>query len=273
MVEEWSAIVAGVLSPARPQLERCLRAYRQYSDALADRLQARTRSLADVERRLNAARERVFAAGTGVVPAEMTVIEREWLAAARAPAPSRELETLWRQVAPKRWIEAGRPAPTSAEAIVTLASDPDGVEEAERAASTLRDALAPSGVTIDSKGESVAPYAVEWMVSREIVFAVRAEHLFSAAFAPMAGAPHETLQRAHRLRDDVRAQLGDRKFVTRNSSLGRELGWLAFASSVWREMSAEPAPFEPFLTIYRLGYVPTAVDSSGVTLTADPAIP
>jgi hypothetical protein len=260
MVEEWRSIVAAVSSPVRPHLERCLQEHRRYADALADGFRDRAAVLTDLQRRLNAARERVFSAGTGVVPVEVTTLERAWLAASRAPGPTRELETLWRKVAPERWIDSGRRAPATAEAIVTLASDPDGVEEAERAASTLREALVPWGVT-------VGPHT-EWIVSPEIMFVVRAEQLFAIAVGSIADVPHETTQRAHRLRHEVRAQLGDRRIEARNSSLGRELGWLAFASSVWRDTRAEAAPFEPFLTIYRRGYIPTAVDAIGITLTA-----
>ena len=262
MVEDWDSIVAGVSTPARPQLERCLSAYRRYQEALTEGFQQRTRTITDVEHRLNAARARVFAAGTGVVPAEVTALEREWLTAARAPGPTRELATLWQQVAPERWIEGGRSVPPSAEAIVTLASDPDGVEEAERAASALREALLPSGITVGPK--------TDWMVSREVMYIARADQLFSVPFASIGDVPHDALQRAHRLRNEVRARLGDRRIEARNSSLGREVGWLAFASSVWRELRTEPAPFEPFLAIYRHGYVPTAVDATGVTLTAIP---
>ncbi|MEO7095245.1 MAG: hypothetical protein ABI175_18435, partial [Polyangiales bacterium] len=201
----------------------------------------------------------------GVVPAEVTAIEREWLAAARAPTASRDLETLWRQVAPGRWVAAGRAVPTSAEAIVALASAPEAVEEAEHAAHALRAALERSGVT----GVTVGP-RVDWICSRQIVFAVRAEHLFSAVLADLGDVPHEATQRAHRVRQEVRAQLGELRIETRNSSIGHELGWLAFASTTWRAVRTEPDPFAPYLAIYQLGFVPTAVDASGVTLTALP---
>lgn len=256
---DWDRIVNGVLRPARPRLDRCVEAHRAYLAAVADRTHGHARTLADIENRLSRARERVFAEGSGKVPAEITAIEREWLAAARNPAPARELETLWRQVAPERWLDGARPMPEGAEAVVTLASDPDGVEAAERAAHDLREALVPWGVTLGT--------GVHWVVSRELTFALRAEELFAAPLAACAEAPHEIVQAGHRLRRDLRDRLGAQTVPTRNSSIARELGLLAFGASVW-ETRKEPSPFAPALAIYTLGYAISAADSTGVTLTA-----
>jgi hypothetical protein len=149
--------------------------------------------------------------------------------------------------------------PESAEAIVTLASDPQGVEAAERAAAALREGLVPWGVQLGPR--------VQWVVSRELGFAVRAEELFGPALAVCNEAGHETVQRGHRLRREVRERLGAQTIPSRNSSIARELGVLAFGSSIW-ESRTEPDPFAPALAIYALGYVPTAADEAGITLTA-----
>jgi hypothetical protein len=251
---DWDRIVNGALRPARPRIDRCMEAYRAYVAAVADRMHGHARTLADIENRLSRARERVFAEGSGKVPAEVTAIEREWLAAARSKSPARELETLWRQIAPERWQ---RPVPEGAEAMVTLASDPDGVDAAERAAASLREALAPWGVTLGPR--------VQWVVSRELTFAVRAEELFAAPLATCAEAAHDVVQRGHRVRRDLRDRLGPQTIPTRNSSLAREIGIIAFGSTV-REQGADP--FAPALEIYALGYALTAADAAGVTITA-----
>jgi hypothetical protein len=259
---DWDAILARALRPARPRLDACLRAHREYAAAAADHAHGRTRRLVAIESRLNAARAKVFAAGNGVVPAEVTAIEREWLAEFRTPGPSRDLDVLWARMAPEHW-RASRVAPPTAEAMVALASDPDSVEAAERAASALRESLAPFGVVVGTR--------VDWIVASEIAFAVRAQELFAAAMTTLGDVGHRAVQDAHRLRRNVRERLGDRDVVTRNSSLGRELGWLAFASSSWSAQRTDAPPFAPVLEIYRLGYVPSAVDASGVTLGALPA--
>jgi hypothetical protein len=146
--------------------------------------------------------------------------------------------------------------------MITLASDADGVEAAESCAAALRAALAPCEVEVGAQ--------VEWMVSPDVVYAVRAEELFAPALASVDGAGHDVVQRAHRLRRDVRVGVGDRTIVARNSSPARELGWLAFAATLWSAQRGDAPPFAPFVEIYRLGYVPTAIDASGVTLTAVP---
>lgn len=266
MSEDWDRILAGVLRPARSELDGCKRALDEYAAARADFAQSRMRVLSEIEARLSAARAKVFAAGTGVVSADMTALEREWLTASRETSPELDLERLWQRVSPERW--RSRRMPDSAEAIVTLASDPDGVDEAERTVSELSLALASWGVTVGAR--------VDWCVARELTFAIRSEELFSApASALTAVATHVETQAAHRRRLAIRDRVQDASAPTRNSSVARELAFLAFASALW-DAAKDRLPdradaIGPALRLWRLGYALTAADPSGVVLTALPA--
>lgn len=258
--------MAGVLRPARPERARCLAALDAYLAARDDRLQTRIRSLAEIEERIQRAREKVFGEGTGVVGAEMTALEREWREASRDVSQGAVLDRFWTQVAPERWRAEPPRVTGSAEAMATLASDPEGVEAAERAAASLRGALATWQVTIGAR--------VEWCVAREITFAVRAEELFAGPVAALSElADHAAVQAAHRVRRDVRERLGAQKTPTRNSSIAREIGVLAFGASLWESAAARldanvVDPFAPALEVWRLGYALTGADASGVVLTA-----
>ena len=267
----WDHIVAGVLRPARPELARCLRAVEEYSAARADHANNRMRALADIESRIQGARDRVFAVGTGVVTSEMTALEREWREASRDTRDSRDLERLWQRIAPERWLAQPERLPTTLDAVAALAADPDGVDEAELAARALGTALARWDVPVGGR--------TEWCVARELTFAVRSEVLFAA---PVAAAgevvEHADVQAAHRQSREIRQRLGALGVQTRNSSVGRELGFLAFASTLWAaaalrdpKLAELPNPIAPALRIWRLGYALTGADASLVVLTSLPA--
>ncbi len=262
MKADWDQLLAGVLRPARPAAARCLREHDDYRAASADRVQSRARTLAEIESRIGDARAAVFAAGTGAVGADMTALEREWLAASRAIGADRGLESnraeqplerFWARVAPEGFVR--RLGADSAEAMATLASDPEGVERAERAVAELRAALSVRGVAIGAR--------VEWSVSSELTFGVRAEELFAASLAELV-CDHGATQAAHRLRRDVQQRLSAVRAPSRNSSVSRELGFLAFASALG------VADVAPALAIYRLGYALTAANDTAVVLTSLP---
>lgn len=253
MNADWEQLLAGVLRPARPGAARCLRELADYRAACSDRVQSRARTLAEIEARIGDARAAVFAAGTGAVGADMTALEREWLAASRGSAADRSPERFWARVAPEGFVR--RLGADSAEAMATLASDPEGVERAERAVSELRAALSARGVAIGER--------VEWAVSSELTFGVRAEELFAASLAELV-VDHAATGAAHRLRRDVQHRLSGVRAPSRNSSVSRELGFLAFASALG------VADVAPALAIYRLGYALTAANDTAVVLTSLP---
>jgi hypothetical protein len=270
VAEDWDRIFACVLRPARPERARCLRALEEHVAASEAFAVSKRRALADIEARIQTTRDAVVASGTGVVPASMTELERAWLTASRTSSGADDLERLWVSVAPPRWRDAPRRV-ASAEAIVTLASDPDGVEEAERLARVVSKALAPWGVDIGP--------SVKWCVAHEVMYAVRAEKLFAAPLAALGDvADHVSLQAAHRHRRAVREGLLRAIEVSKDGrTIARELGDLAFASKLWNDVgtrlattSADASPFAPAIALFRTGYVLTAADASGVTLTATP---
>lgn len=269
--DEWDRILDGVLRPARPERARCLRALDEYQAARDDHMTTRSRALAEIEARIGDARERALAADDGVVTSEMTRLERAWREASRATPSTRDLERLWARVAPARWLDAPRRVAGPAEAVVALCSDPDGVETAEGAVASLRGALRGFQVEIGPR--------IEWWVATELTFAVRAEALLAGPAAALARvATHAATQHAHRRRREVRERLRVPAVSTRNSSIARELGFLAFASALWADaaprlpgdLAATTDPFGPALAIWGLGYVLTGADASGVVLTALP---
>ena len=219
--------------------------------------------MAELEAKISDVRSEIFRAGDGVVRADMTALEKEWLRVAHTKSAQLDLERFWAQVVPERWRELPRRGEAILDAMVTLASDPEGVEGAEHAVSELAARLVPFGVVVGTK--------VDWMVSNELTFAVRAEEMLSApAEAIVKVSTHEQIQRGHALRP----ALEPLNLQTRNSSIPRELSFLVFNASLYRDAgtSLPPSPFEPALEIYLRGYALTAADEAHVVLTSLPLV-
>jgi hypothetical protein len=132
-----------VLSPRRLDLARCEGERGPYLEARRIKSEERTRAKIHCERRIDALRAEVFAAQDGVVTARMTALEREWRQLSRAAERDREgaLMDLWARVAPREWIDRKRWRDTAPalqlDAVIALASDVDGVNNAEAAITTL----------------------------------------------------------------------------------------------------------------------------------------
>lgn len=130
----WQKVIDSVLRPPRPHLERCIAEREAY-------VEARRRAIRDCEIRIEQARSAVFAANDGVVTARMTELEREWRTLSRADQEGKLMD-LWARIAPPSWIDRKRWRDSDPEhrldALIALASDPQGVEAAEQAVLTLR---------------------------------------------------------------------------------------------------------------------------------------
>src|SRR5689334_21827466 len=100
MDASWSGLVGAMLRPARPLLLQCRARTEARAIAEHHAAELRARALADCRARIERARTSVFEAGDGVVSAEMTSLEREWRALARAErtAGARTL-ALWNEIA------------------------------------------------------------------------------------------------------------------------------------------------------------------------------
>jgi len=262
---------SSILRPVRADAARCLKAREEYLRARTEHQQGRTRAMAQLEAKISDVRSEVFRAGDGVVRADMTALEKEWLRVAHTKSAQLDLERFWAQVVPERWRDLPRRGEATLDAMVTLASDPEGVEGAERAVSELAARLVPFGVVVGTK--------IDWMVSDELAFAVRAEEMLAApAEAISKVSTHEHIQRGHReriaARDALRPALEPLKLQTRNSSIPRELSFLVFNASLYRDAgtSQPPSPFEPALEIYLRGYALTAADEAHVVLTSLPLV-
>src|ERR1700722_19337039 len=148
MRDSWLELVAGLLRPPRPRLERCLRARELHLAARGPVRESRARALASCEARIERARAAVLEANDGVISAAMRDLEREWHALSR-PDPDGELMDLWAQIAPASWIDRKRwrdAEPVARlNAAIALAADVEGVEAEEAAVAALRVALAGWG--------------------------------------------------------------------------------------------------------------------------------
>jgi hypothetical protein len=144
----WFDLVPHLGTPRRPELARASAARDAHVARRRISAEARARAKAACEVRIERARAAVFAGGDGVVGGDMTALEREWRQLAR-PDDDGVLMDLWAEIAPRAWHDQkrwrGAPVETWFDLAVALASDPEGVEAAERAARALREALAPWG--------------------------------------------------------------------------------------------------------------------------------
>lgn len=271
VAQDWERVITGVLRPARPELGRCLEATRRWRERRGADRRERLRALADCERRIVEARGRVFAARDGVVGGEMTALEREWRELARREDAT--LAELWRELAPSSPPALAARGLDPSVAAVTLASDPAGVAEVERAAAALRAALEPWGVVVGAR--------VEWTLGRTIALTTPAAELLAAptraALEVLGADAHAVRGRAHRLGRSFRPSLAhahDAGLFAAGSPV-RELRQLALASALWdaaRERSPALAlrddPVEPLLAVWRAGYVPCRVDARSVAIAA-----
>lgn len=259
-----------MLLPARPRLTACLEARAGHLGRRGDRAGAKLRALSSCERRIDDARAEVLAADDGVVTGRMTALEREWRKLA-SPDPEAGLMDLWAELAPPGWIDRKRFRDAAAEgrldAVVALASDPDGVDTAERAAVTLRRALAPHGVAL---GERVVwrPLGAD----RECLASVLSARVGFARAACPREIEARVVERAQQVRSEVeRAVL--RRYEDR-PLLAAELAAAAELDFVWQasSLASTESPVEPLRVIYECGYALAAADAASVVLEF-PAVP
>ena len=244
----------------------------------------RTQELADCRSRIEDARASVFAAGDGVVKANMTALEGEWLALARAERSCEERTlALWNAIAPRHW--AGRlrwpstgDVAADAEAAIALASDPEGVERAESCALRLASVLATWEF-------DVAP-TVTWHVAREPQIA-RADALLERPLRALTDAIASTygaealVARAHRVERDVLDAATQSPLLSTNEglALAADLALVARVDFLWGACAVEArrvgaahddaaSPAAALLELWKTGYVLSAIGGQGVTLGA-----
>ena len=265
MRDSWMKLVGCVLRPARPRLEKCLVERGRYLEARRLLDDERARAIASCTARIEALRAEVFAANDGVVTARMTELEREWRRLSRSDRDGASMD-LWARIAPPAWIDRKRwrDADPSAQldAAVVLASDPEGVEAAEAAASALRTTLASSGVTIGPR--------IRWR-SFEHDFDGIAECLArplgvarDALSSRDGGAL--ALDRACQIEREVH-EAAKARFPER-AALARVLAHASFVDGVWRgaALAADANPVTPLVDLWKTGYVLSAIDEHAVTL-------
>ena len=266
MLTSWLQLVEGVLRPARPELEVCLREGELQRARVRALAEARTQALAECQRRIEAARAEIFAAGDGVVPLHMTELEREWRAAARSADADGGLMELWSRIAPPAWIDRKRwrdsDASAQLDAALALAADVPGVEAAEAAIAALRVALVPWQTRISSR--------IAWRA-----FDADSDCVSALLAAPLQHA-HETvvtldagpriLERAEQLERAVQAAALAR--FPERPLLAQALARAAFVDALLRAAPepARPNPVTPLRALWQTGYALASVSDSAVTL-------
>ena len=267
MRDPWLELVDGMLRPARPRLEQCLREAerRRVTGQLVS--EERARALSACQARIEQARADVFAADDGIVPAHMTDLEREWRTLLRCD-PDRGLMELWACIAPSSWIDRKRWRDSAGsarlDAAVALAADVDGVEAAEAAVAALRVALAAWGTTLSP--------VVRWRAfeaDTDCVTALLAQPL-QAARAAASEHSARRIEYAARIESTVReaasARFPDRPRLAHS---------LAHAASVdyWFHVASlcdRPNPVTPLRELWKTGYTVSALEPSAITLEIPP---
>jgi len=278
----WTELVGAMLRPARPRLSVC----RRRADAhVLDERRAddrRTQALAECRAKIEDARASVFAAGDGVVRADMTALEREWRTLARAERSCAERTlSLWNEIAPRhwagrlRWTSSGDLA-TDTEAAVALASDPSGVEHAEGVA--LRLAAGASGASGAGVTWHVAAAPTVARVSELLGGVVSA---LTDAITPRYGG-EALLARADEREREVFAAASQSAVIAGIEGLAADMALVARIDFLWRTRAVEAGagaeigaggvpvenPASVWIDLWRTGYVVSAIDAGAITLGA-----
>ncbi len=265
----WTDLIGAILKPARPRLAVCrtradahLREQRRIDER-------RAQALAECRARIEDARATVFATGDGVVRADMTALEREWRTLSRGERSfdERTLAT-WSAIAPRHWAERLRftssgDLATDTEAAVVLASDPNGVEQAEAAARRL-----------------VPEASVTWHVSAAPTIARASEHLddvlraLTDAIAPSYGGA-ALLARAEERARAVSAAASASPVIAAVEGLAADVGFVARLDFLWRARTVDSrgeaaveCPSAAWIDLWRTGYVVSAIDARAITVGA-----
>jgi hypothetical protein len=267
--DSWLQLVASVLRPARPDLERCLREREPHLAAERAYGDERARAMAHCRASIENLRAQVFAEQDGVVPARMTDLERQWRALARSDRDGRLMD-LWARIAPASWVDRKRwrdsEQGSQLDAALALAADVDGVEAAENALASLRVALAAWGTVI---GPRVRWRWLEQDFSRTAELLT--EPLREACEVLAArGVQAVVLERAQQLEREVH-EAAHARFPER-TVLTRALAHAAFVDFIWRAaaLSARPQPVTPLRELWATGYVLSDVDASGIAVEIPP---
>ena len=218
----------------------------------------------------------MFAHGDGVVGARMTTLEREWRTLAKVNRHDEgPLRDLWAPIAPPAWTDHPRYRESAPEvraaAAVLLASDPEGVERAERAARAIACYARTEGITVGAR--------VTWRVEPSPRIVTSNRVLFASARARVLAALRPTdawplvARRAIGLRREVSRKLRTLSNRTTGHRLSREVGDAAFIDALHDGaavlgISGLRSPVAPFFEVWRAGYLVAEVARAGITLAA-----
>lgn len=260
----WLGLVDSLLRPARPLLARCAEEREKHLLRTKESAERRLRAIADCELRIRLARAVVFAADDGVVTKTMTALEREWRQLSRVDRDGGIMD-LWSRIAPPAWIDrklwrSSAPA-SQLDAAVALASDPDGIDAAERAARALATSLrawrVPIGSRIDFRaGESDVDTTTDLL----------APPFFAActALASFDGAAI-VVERARLFEREVHDAV-----LTRHPErpcLARSVAYAAFVDTVCRAAALEAdLPTAALRDLWATGYALAAIDANGIVI-------
>lgn len=259
----WLGLVDSVLRPARPRLALCAEEREKHLVRAKESAERRLRAIADCELRIRLARAVVFAADDGVVTKSMTALEREWRQLSRVDRDGGIME-LWSRIALPAWIDRKlwrTSAPASQlDAAVSLASDPEGVESAERAARALATSLrawqVPIGSRLGFRADDRDVDATTELLAPPFLAACEALASFDGAAL--------VVERARGFEREVHDAIATLHPV--RPSLARSIAHAAFVDAVCRAAEIDAAPTSALRDLWATGYTLAAVDADGITI-------
>jgi hypothetical protein len=192
-------------------------------------------------------------------------LEREWRMLSRKD-PEGGMMDLWARIAPPSWIDRKRwrdsdPA-ARVDAAIALAADVEGVEAAELAIDSLRNALGPWGTPIGAR--------IRWRAAAhdfEGTEQLLTEPLRAARDELAArGLESVVLERAQHLEREIHEAACTR--FSERPVLARALAHAAFVDYAWHAASppGRPNPVTALRDLWATGYVLSAIDASDVTV-------
>lgn len=269
MRDPWFQLVDTVLRPSRSELQRCLRERERHVAAERIASDERASALTQCRSEIENLRAFVFATGDGVVSADMTELERQWVRLSRTDRDGRMMD-LWARIAPPHWVDRKRwrdsEVERQLEAAIALAADVDGVEAAESALAKLQSVLAGWGTRLGSR--------IRWRALPQDfdgTTALLEEPLRRAREALVGRDIHAVaLERAAELQREIAEAARAR--LPEHPLLAQGLAHAAFVDYLFRaaSLSAPQNPVTALRELWATGYALSALDSDGVTLAIPP---
>lgn len=253
--DRWFEVVDALFQPRRPDLARCIAERDAHVARRQAFAEARTKEIQENIARIERARAAVFEAKDGVVPAEMTRLEREWKALSRRD-PDEALMDLWARLVPRAWHDKkvwrdGKGV--RIDVAVGVAADLEGVERAEAAATAFAQACTAWGTPIGT----------------DVRFAAFAEDArpVTKLLVPLLSVDREMARRVRALERALQEKV--RLRFPHRAGLARDIA-IAAAFDTATASDRRPNPARALRDLWRTGYGLVAADPTSVTVEIPP---